>query len=86
VFEPRTAHFPRPAVGADHRAADVYLDGGRVDVASAYLRKAINRYDRKGNRAGARKTRRLLAEFATPVGHTRAAGSASDQGATRISS
>jgi predicted ATPase len=52
-------------------AADVYLEGGRVDVASAYLRKAINRYDRKGNRAGARKSRRLLAELATPVGNTR---------------
>jgi len=48
-------------------AAEVLRLNGNPDEAAAHLRKAINAYDRKGNRTAARTARRVLAGLAEPV-------------------
>jgi tetratricopeptide (TPR) repeat protein len=48
-------------------AAEVVRLGGRPEEAAPRVRKAIHAYDRKGNRAAARKARRFLVELAEPA-------------------
>ena len=48
-------------------AAEVLRLADRPEEAAARMRKAIHAYDRKGNRAAARKARRALAELVEPV-------------------
>ena len=48
-------------------ASEVYrLNGEPLETVAAHVRKAINAYDRKGNRVAAKKARRVLSALADP--------------------
>ena len=48
-------------------AAEVLQLNGHAETAPAQIRRAINAYDRKGNRAAARTARRVLVNLVEPT-------------------